>query len=123
MLMFRGKGLVDPSAGQITKADEAEMKRLLFAVAFFSSAMLLRSAAEAQSASPGDVAKNCEGCHGPGGNNGQSMTPRLNGQTREYLVNRLQEFRNPGTQTPHAIDAMWERMATRGEDMREALAA
>ena len=50
----------------------------------------------------------CESCHGPGGNSANHSVPRLNGQQAAYIWQRLSSFRDPDTQTPKAIHAMWD---------------
>jgi cytochrome c553 len=49
----------------------------------------------------------CMTCHGPTGDSTKDSVPRLNGQHVEYLRKRLNDFHDPGSQDPHAIDAMW----------------
>jgi len=49
----------------------------------------------------------CMDCHGPIGDSAKPSVPRLNGQQVEYLKKRLVDFHDPGSQDPHATDAMW----------------
>lgn len=50
----------------------------------------------------------CESCHGPAGNSTTRSVPRLNGQKAAYIWQRLSSFRDPSTQAPSAIHAMWD---------------
>jgi cytochrome c553 len=70
------------------------------------SAALLGGPALAQGTIPPEILASCEGCHGTAGQTRTPQTPRLNGQTREYLAARLTDLRYPGTQTIAAIHAM-----------------
>ena len=49
----------------------------------------------------------CMDCHGPIGDSTDASVPRLNGQHLEYLRKRLADFHDPGSQDPHATEAMW----------------
>ena len=49
----------------------------------------------------------CMDCHGPIGDSTDPSVPRLNGQHVEFLRKRLTDFHDPGSQDPHAVDAMW----------------
>ena len=53
-----------------------------------------------------EIIASCESCHGRDGQTRNPTTPRLNGQTREYLIARLKDLRNPGNQTVSAIHNM-----------------
>lgn len=57
---------------------------------------------------PPDLIKTCEGCHGPGGNGTTPSTPRLNGQTADYIVNRLHELADLTRNSVHATMAMYD---------------
>ena len=49
----------------------------------------------------------CMDCHGPIGDSTDPSVPRLNGQHLKYLRKRLADFHDPGSQDPHATEAMW----------------
>jgi cytochrome c553 len=59
----------------------------------------MTSAASAQDV-PAYVAA-CTACHGAGGNPQVDSTPRLNGQQKDYLLKRLNEFRSLGSLSQH----------------------
>lgn len=67
------------------------------------------------------IAASCENCHGPAGQVA-SHAPRLNGQTREYLLARLKDLRNPGNQTISAIHNMLDPARSVTEAQMIALA-
>jgi cytochrome c553 len=74
-----------------------------------SAALLLAAAAPWPALAQGSTAaliSSCESCHGSNGQTRSSETPRLNGQTREYLAARLKDLRNPSNQTISAIHNM-----------------
>jgi cytochrome c553 len=79
---------------------------------FFSTALLLAAAAPwpalAQDGAPAALIASCEGCHGASGQTRSPETPRLNGQTREYLTARLQNLRIASSQTINAIHNMMD---------------
>jgi len=64
----------------------------------------------------------CMDCHGPIGDSVKDTVPRLNGQTVEYLRRRLDDFRSPGSQDPHATDAMWETVINADDRMLSEVA-
>lgn len=77
-------------------------------VIFLAAALLVgvgRASASDIQSSP--VFVHCQTCHGINGDSTKPNVPRLNGQHAEYLKARLESFRDPGSQDPHAIDAMW----------------
>jgi len=53
------------------------------------------------------VVTTCQTCHGLRGDSPSGTVPRLNGQHVEYLMQRLKDFHDPGSQDPHATEAMW----------------
>lgn len=61
----------------------------------------------------------CESCHGDPGAAQLPGTPRLNGQSEGYLLQRLKAFGDPTRNTPHATLRMWETAASIND--REAL--
>jgi len=65
---------------------------------------------------------NCESCHGPRGDSTTPTTPRINGQLAGYITAQLRNFRNPATEDPHAIDAMWRTATRTGDEMVRAFA-
>jgi len=86
------------------------------------TASLLGGPALAQDSLPSELLASCEGCHGTGGQTRTPQTPRLNGQTREYLAARLMDLRHPGTQTIAAIHAMLGPARGIGDNTVQALA-
>ena len=78
--------------------------------------------AHSQAPIPAPLLANCEGCHGKAGQTRDALTPRLNGQTREYLVARLKDLRNPSNQTVSAIHAMLDPARSVPDTMIAALA-
>ena len=52
--------------------------------------------------------KACENCHGARGDSTDPYTPRLNGQSTAYLLNRLRELTDFVKETPHATNAMFD---------------
>jgi cytochrome c553 len=77
----------------------------------------------AQPGPPAALLSSCEGCHGANGQTRSPETPRLNGQTREYLLARLKDLRNPGNQTISAIHNMLDPARSVTEAQMQALAA
>jgi cytochrome c553 len=71
---------------------------------------------------PAGLLASCEACHGTHGDTRSPQTPRLNGQTREYLVARLKDLRNPANQTISAIHAMLDPARSVTEAQMQALA-
>ncbi len=71
--------------------------------------LLMAGASDAAGLSPGaaKVLEHCQSCHGARGDGLTPSIPRLNGQQAEYMKKRLQSFLDPGSQDPHATDAMW----------------
>lgn len=74
-------------------------------VIILSMAVACAGLAQAQVAT--DIAK-CQGCHMA---QGPDAAPRLNGQSSDYIEQRLREFHDPTSQSPHAVYSMWD-MAT-----------
>jgi len=64
----------------------------------------------------------CQSCHGVNGDSAKPDTPRLNGQTAEYLAARLKSLRDPTRQSVPAIHAMWDLSNHIGDDDIQALA-
>ena len=58
----------------------------------------------------------CMDCHGPIGDSVKPSVPRLNGQQAEYLKKRLNDFHFPGSQDPHATEAMWSVVEAKGDE-------
>ena len=86
--------------------------------------LLSPSLALAADASPDPaIVTKCESCHGKGGLSKDSLTPRLNGQQRDYLILRLKEFADPTRNTPHATYQMWETATSVGQRMATDIAA
>ncbi|HEU4548110.1 MAG TPA: hypothetical protein VFS01_00320, partial [Rhizomicrobium sp.] len=54
-----------------------------------------------------DMLARCESCHAPGARGRTSATPRLNGQSYDYLVGRLSGMTSGLNQSPHSLQAMW----------------
>lgn len=80
------------------------MKRFAFAAAALAVSAGFATAQDM----PPKVQAQCQSCHGPRGDSTDAHTPRLNGQTANYLQSRLKSFRDPTRQTPPAIHAMWD---------------
>jgi cytochrome c553 len=82
------------------------LPRTLYTVALLG--LILPLAANAQSVRPSraEMISSCESCHGRNGLTQSTSVPRLNGQTREYLIARLKDLRIATNQTASAIHAM-----------------
>jgi cytochrome c553 len=66
----------------------------------------LLSSGAANAQGPDALISSCESCHGANGQTRSAATPRLNGQTSEYLTARLKELHNPIFETVSAIHSM-----------------
>jgi len=64
----------------------------------------------------------CGTCHGPHGNSEQPKFPRLAGQSGNYLVAQLKNFRGQTRGDPDAIGYMWGMAAELDDPTIEALA-
>jgi cytochrome c553 len=64
----------------------------------------------------------CGTCHGPRGNSVQPKFPRLAGQSANYLVAQLKNFRGQTRGDPDAIGYMWGMAAELDDPTIEALA-
>jgi cytochrome c553 len=64
----------------------------------------------------------CGTCHGPHGNSEQPKFPRLAGQTANYLVAQLKNFRGQTRGDPDAIGYMWGMASELTDDTIDALA-
>jgi len=97
------------------------MKKASIALGFGIVLLAVRVGA----AENGDAMRNlvapCESCHGPGGNSTTHSVPRLNGQQAAYIWQRLSSFRDPNTQAPSAIHAMWDIATHIGSDQINAI--
>lgn len=83
------------------------------------------SGAQALAATPptfSEIISHCESCHGIGGNSTTPSVPRLNGLSGDYLFLRLQEFRNPTSQSIHATDNMWPVVTSLSDDTKRKIA-
>lgn len=69
------------------------------------------------------IVTKCESCHGKGGLSKGALTPRLNGQQRDYLILRLKEFADLTRNTPHATYQMWETATSVGQRTATDIAA
>lgn len=96
------------------------MKRIFLGGATAVLMLVLSHPAPAQT-DPKTIA-DCESCHGPKGDSRDPSTPRLNGQRADYLAARLDEFKNLTGQTPHAVNAMWQRVMDMRQSSKLALA-
>ena len=65
----------------------------------------------------------CLSCHGEKTTNGVGMIPRLNGQSAEYLKNRLRQFGEPGAEQRQLISPMTTYAEHLSDLDREALAS
>src|SRR5881398_271414 len=63
----------------------------------------------------------CGTCHGPHGNSGQPKFPRLAGQSGNYLVAQVKNFRGQTRGDPDAIGYMWGMAAELDDPTIEAL--
>jgi cytochrome c553 len=88
---------------------------LMFGIAMTTSAI-------AQTALPPALIQSCEACHSKDGDSTRRDVPRLNGQQKEYILDRLREFRDPTRNSPHANQMMWQN-ATRISDAEAAALA
>lgn len=70
---------------------------------------------------PAQLSK-CQSCHGKDGNSLAADVPRLNGQSPQYLANRIRSFRDPTRQNFHAIQFMWNVNSGLSDDSVAALA-
>jgi cytochrome c553 len=64
----------------------------------------------------------CASCHGPRGNSEQPKYPRLAGQSTNYLIAQLRNFRAQTRGDSDAISYMWGMAAELSDDSIEALA-
>ncbi|MGZ5939570.1 MAG: c-type cytochrome [Rhizomicrobium sp.] len=95
------------------------MKRLaLKSVAFAGltlgvSLFAARASADENSAlaPPAKVVTKCQACHGPGGDSATATVPRLNGQQKDYILKRLDDFLDPTREDPHASATMGKVMS------------
>ena len=94
-------------------------EKLRVAIVFL--AMTSGLPAVAQNAQPPHVAT-CQSCHGVSGDSTSPGTPRLNGQTGEYLAARLKSLRDPTRQSVAAIHAMWDLSNHIGDEDIQAIA-
>ena len=77
--------------------------RILASAVLLGACLLPGSFAQAQAPASASV---CETCHGPGGDSRFGAIPRLNGQPKGYILERLKEFLDPTHETPHASQVM-----------------
>lgn len=94
------------------------MKRFALAVAALAASAGFAAAQDA----PPKVQAQCQSCHGPHGDSSDAHTPRLNGQTANYLQSRLKSFRDPTRQSIAAIHAMWDISSHVGDEDIPAIA-
>ena len=71
---------------------------------------------------PPALVQSCEACHGKDGNSERRDVPRLNGQQKDYLLERLKELRDPTRNSPHANLMMWQNAARISDAEAAALA-
>jgi cytochrome c553 len=64
----------------------------------------------------------CQTCHGETGDSPNQTVPRLNGQHGEYLLSRLQSFRNPLREAPRMVHEMGHLSSQLGNEVAAALA-
>ncbi len=69
------------------------------------------------------VEAQCASCHGPTGDSPSGTVPRLNGQHRAYLIQRLKGFLDLTRQSPHARYVMWDVAANLTSERIDSLAA
>jgi len=87
---------------------ESGMKKAVIVLALGSVLLAAPAGAAENSDAIRKIVAPCESCHGVGGNSTSHSVPRLNGQQAAYIWQRLSSFRDPNTQTPSAIHAMWD---------------
>ena len=98
-------------------------------VALLCAAMTLVAAplSEANPAAPGvlpsSVTEQCASCHGRTGDSPSGKVPRLNGQHKAYLIQRLKGFLDLTRQAPHASYVMWDVAANITAERIDALAS
>ena len=99
------------------------MRRTFLPIALLSICLAPGPAvAQGTGTSPAGLAASCEGCHGSRGDTRSPQTPRLNGQTREYLLVRLKDLRIATNQTISAIHNMLDPVSAMTEVQMSALA-
>lgn len=99
------------------------MRQTLLPIALLSICLAPWPAlAQSPATLPAGLAASCEGCHGSQGDTRSPQTPRLNGQTREYLLARLKGLRNPTNQTINAIHNMLGPVSSVTDAQMSALA-
>jgi cytochrome c553 len=65
------------------------------------------------------MARKCDRCHNPPSGNRNPSTPLLNGQSHDYLVKAMKEYRDSDRE-----NSMMHKMSSRySDEMIEALAA
>lgn len=84
------------------------MKSFVWAGAVAGILVLATQSGAAAQTAPAVISTKCQTCHGRLGDSVTPTIPRLNGQHATYLAARLRAFLDPGSQDPHATDAMWE---------------
>jgi cytochrome c553 len=77
----------------------------------------------AQDVLPSSVTAQCASCHGRTGDSPSGTVPRLNGQRRAYLIQRLKGFLDLTRQSPHASYVMWDVAANLTSERIDSLAA
>jgi len=86
------------------------MKRALPAIAAVLAACVCLASSDGRAADaaapPAKVTAQCQACHGAGGDSETASVPRLNGQQKDYLEKRLNDFLDPTREDPHATAAM-----------------
>jgi cytochrome c553 len=92
------------------KTEQASL-RAAATIALFALAL---TGSQAWSATPPDMARNCETCHGAGGDSQVTSTPRLNGQQAGYIVDRLKKLSEETRKNPHAKIGMFKDLPAPG---------
>jgi cytochrome c553 len=85
-------------------------------------AALLLAGRVAVAAEPVPQLDKCRACHGQNGDSAKGEIPRLNGQSWQYLANRVRSFRDPTKQSAHATQFMWSVNASLNDRQVLALA-
>lgn len=74
-------------------------------------------------APPDKVVARCQSCHGRSGDSVALTVPRLNGQRKDYIVQRLNELHDPTREDPHATATMGRVMSEIDNGVYAAIAA
>ena len=108
-----------PISGQLTQLS----KVALLCAAMTAAVATALGAVPARDVVPSRVKTQCTSCHGRTGDSPSGKVPRLNGQHKAYLIQRLKGFLDLTRQAPHASYVMWDVAANITNERINALAA